>query len=107
MWTELFNTKVAAQAGNKIADHFLAAQADAGRKGRKSQSASEEALIHSLLLQVDREVRPLKLGIFRRAKFANTFKWRLLESGVGAAAADQVTRILLLHLSQKPQRGKS
>ena len=97
----MFNTKVAAEAGNKIADHFLAAQADSGRKGRKSQSSSQEALLHALLLQVDREVRPLKLGFFRRAKFANTFKWRLLESGVDAATVDQVTRIVLLHLGRK------
>ena len=107
MWTERFNTKVAADAGNKLAEQFLAARADADRKGRKAQSSSQEALVHSLLQQVDRDVRPLRLGIFRRAKLANTFKWRLLESGVDVAIADKLTKLLLLQIAQKPGVGKS
>ncbi len=101
MWTELFNTKVAADAGNKLADDFLAARADSGRK-KKAQASSQDTLVHSLLLQLDRDVRPLRLGIFRRAKLANTFKWRLLENGVDAAMTDKLTKLLLLQLSQKP-----
>jgi len=106
MWTERFNTKIAADAGNKLADHFLAARS-AAQKGRKGQSSSQEALVNSLLQKVDQDVRPLRLGIFRRAKLANTFKWRLLESGADVAVADKLTKLLLLQLSQKPGAGKS
>ena len=35
----------------------------------------------------------------KRAKFANTFKWRLLESGVQKEIADETTRMLVLNLS--------
>lgn len=107
MWTERFNTKIAADAGNKLADHFLAARTESNRKGRKGQPPSQEELVNSLLQQVDRDVRPLRLGIFRRAKLANTFKWRLIESGADAAIADKLTKLLLLQLSQKPGAGKS
>ena len=100
MWTKLFNTKVASDAGNRLADYFLAARADSGRK-KKAQALSQEALINSLLGELDRDVRPLRLGIFRRAKLANTFKWRLLEDGVDAALTDKLTKLLLLQLSQK------
>jgi hypothetical protein len=38
--------------------------------------------------------------MFRRAKLANTFKWRLLEKGVDPAVADQLTKLLLIQLSR-------
>jgi hypothetical protein len=101
MWTERFNTKIAAEVGKKLADHFLAATADRGRKGRKVDSSAQDAIVHSFLAQVDRDTQQLRLGIFRRAKLANTFKWRLVESGVDGAVADKLTRLLLLQLSKK------
>jgi hypothetical protein len=101
MWTERFNTKIAADVGNKLADHFLAVAADRGRKGRKAESSAQDAVVHSFLAQVDRDTQQLRLGIFRRAKLANTFKWRLLEKGVDGAVADKLTRLLLLQLSKK------
>ena len=102
MWIERFNTKIAVEVGNKLADQFLAARANPGRKGRKAQSSAPDVLVQSLLAQVDRDAQPLRLGIFRRAKLANTFKWRLLESGVDRALADHLTQLLLLRLSTKP-----
>jgi hypothetical protein len=52
---------------------------------------------------VDRDAQPLRLGIFRRAKLANTFKWRLLESGIDGKIADELTKLLLLQLAKKPK----
>jgi plasmid stabilization system protein ParE len=103
MWTERFNTRIAVEVGNKLADHFLAARANPGRNARKTPSSAQDALVQSLLAQVDRDVRPLRLGIFRRAKLANTFKWRLLEGGVDRAVADHLTQLLLLRLATKPK----
>lgn len=100
MWTERFNTKIAAEVGSKLADYVLAARADAGRKSRNAQSSTQDAMVQSFLAQVDRDARPLRLGIFRRAKLANTFKWRLLESGVDPAVVDNLTKLMLLQLSK-------
>ena len=102
MWTQRFNTRIAAEVGNKLADHFLEMTAARARKGRKAESSAQDAVVLSFLAQVDRDAQPLRLGIFRRAKLANTFKWRLLESGVDRALADHLTQLLLLRLSTKP-----
>lgn len=100
MWTERFNTKIAAEIGLKLADHVLAARAGTGRKSRNTQSSGQDAMVLSFLAQVDRDARPLRLGIFRRAKLANTFKWRLLESGVDGAVVDSLTKLMLVQLSK-------
>ncbi len=53
-----------------------------------------------LLRRADSEVRPLKLNFYKKAKFANSFKWRLIENGIARETADHVTQSLVLHLSQ-------
>jgi hypothetical protein len=95
-----FNTKVAVDAGGSLADQFLAAVAKSNAKRNPNNKAADHAkAIEAFLVQVDREVRPLRLGVFRRAKLANTFKWRLLDQGVDRVLADELTRMLLLRLT--------
>src|ERR1700744_2303666 len=53
-----------------------------------------------LLQRADREVRSLRLNFYKKAKFANSFKWRLIENGVAPETADDVTQSLVMHLSQ-------
>jgi hypothetical protein len=36
--------------------------------------------------------------MFRRAKLANSFKWRLLDGGFDPKLVDELTRMLLLRL---------
>ena len=93
------NTKVAVDAGGSLADQFLAAVAKSNAKRNPNKTPDQAKAIEAFLAQVDREVRPLRLGIFRRAKLANTFKWRLLDQGVDRALADELTRMLLLRLT--------
>src|SRR5271167_3500991 len=83
-----FNSREAAEIGTALADEFAA---------RASASGS----IEQLLQRADREVRALQLNFFKKAKFANSFKWRLIESGVARKIADEVTQSLVLHLSQR------
>ena len=98
MWLDWFSSRIAAQVGNSLADHFIAAAAVA--KGRRLPRPAEQAqAIQSFLARVDSEARPLRLGIFRKAKLANSFKWRLLDGGTDPALVDELTRMLLLRLS--------
>jgi hypothetical protein len=94
-----FNSKVAVEAGGSLADQFLAAVAKADTKRNPKKTPDQAKAIEAFLAQVDRDVRPLRLGVFRRAKLANTFKWRLLDQGVDRALADELTRMLLLRLT--------
>jgi len=98
MWLDWFSSRIAAEVGNSLADHFIAAAA--AMKGRRPARPAEQAqVIQSLLARVDSEARPLRLGMFRRAKLANSFKWRLLDRGLDPKLVDELTRMLLLRLA--------
>ena len=104
MWLDWFSSRIAVKVGSSLAEHFLAATA--ATKGRRSSSRSAERgsadranAIQSFLARVDSDARPLRLGMFRKAKLANSFKWRLLDGGTDPALVDEMTRMLLLRLS--------
>src|SRR5215470_11336424 len=98
-----FNTREAVEAGTALADDFL--QNDSGTRAnhgkRAPQGAEQEAqrLLERFLQRVDREVRRLKLNLFKRARLANSFKWRLLEKGVEQQVVDELTHALVLRMS--------
>ena len=91
-----FKAREAAEVGVALADEFAPAaapQLPTRKKGRLSP-------IEELLQRADREVRTLDLNFYQRARFANSFKWRLIENGVKRDVADDVTQSLIVHLSQ-------
>jgi tetratricopeptide (TPR) repeat protein len=96
MWLSRLNTRIAADVGKSLADQFIAVAPSPSAEGRRSASAERERgkALRTLLAGIDRDARPLELGFFRRAKLANTFKWRLLEHGVEPALADELTRMV-------------
>lgn len=101
MWLKAFDTREAVKFGHSLADQFLAGipQHDAGRK--KKRAGQQERALRTLIERIGREAPPLELGLMRRAKLANTFKWRLLEQGVDPALVDELTRMLVLRLAAK------
>ncbi len=92
MTLEWFNAKEAAKIGVALADQF-APQQTAGER---------DNVLQEILQRADLEVRGLRLNVYKKAKFANSFKWRLLENGVEKALADEITQTLVLHLSGNP-----
>ena len=83
-----FSGREAAEIGVTLADQF-APQTNTPASGSMEQ----------LLQRADSEVRPLRLNFYKKAKLANSFKWRLIENGVARETADEVTQSLVLHLS--------
>jgi len=101
MLLEWFNAQDAANAGVVLADSLAPSGAPRSAKGARQQEAGA---LQALLQRADREVRTLRLNFYKKAKFANSFKWRLIENGVEPSIADEVTQSLILHLSQdQPQ----
>src|SRR5260370_558100 len=98
MWFDRFSSRIAADVGNPLADYFMAAATSMDDR-RASRSAQRRKVIQSLLARVDSEARPLRLGMFRRAKLANSFKGRLLNGGADPALSDELAQMLLLRLS--------
>jgi tetratricopeptide (TPR) repeat protein len=88
----------AAEIGAALAEEF-APRSTSVVQG--SAQSSPSGSLEQLLRRADREVRPLQLNFYKKAKFANSFKWRLIENGVARKIADEVTQSLVVHLSQR------
>ena len=100
-----FGSAEATELATSLADGFLAQVARASSPARQRKAKLERqgrqyrSAVHKVLERVDREARPLQLNLFKRAKMANTFKWKLLENGIEREVADELTQALLLRLS--------
>jgi Flp pilus assembly protein TadD len=95
-----FDTRDAARAGAALADKFAPRVVPAAESGNTGINANSSDTLAQLLWHADSEVRSLRLNFYKKAKFANSFKWRLIENGVARDVADEVTQSLVLHLSQ-------
>lgn len=94
-----WDTREVVEIGTKLADCFrpqvrreLPADRDVHPFGIHPRE------LENFLKRVTREVGPLKLGLFRRAKLLNSFKWRLREHGFDSSEADQLTQMVLFQL---------
>ena len=100
MTLEWFDASEGSRIGVELADQFAPPQsAPVVTGGNSSAQRKQAGSLQALLDRADREVRGLRLNFYKKAKFANAFKWRLLENGVDKALADEVTQKLVLHLS--------
>src|SRR5580693_2228039 len=96
-----FGGREAAEVGTALADDFILQSASGpdARQRQKRSKSKEPQLLQKFLQRVDRETRPLKLNILRRATLANSFKWRLLEKGVEQNVVEELTRAVVLQLT--------
>lgn len=102
---EWFNAQVAVEAGTSLADKFAPPIGSRSVGGVKKRGFKEvRRSLQGILDRLDREIRVLRLNFYKRVKFANSFKWRLIENGVEKTMADQVTHSLLLRLCASPAR---
>src|SRR6266513_989463 len=97
-----FNSRQAAEVGAALADQFAPPTASQSITRSKKNPAQREgaAALPELLRRAERETRALGLNFFKKATFANSFKWKLLENGVERELADEVTRRLVLHIAR-------
>jgi tetratricopeptide (TPR) repeat protein len=92
------NGREAAEIGTSLAEELAPPGAFPATRGSPQDVAPGS--LQLLLKRADREVRPLQLNFYKKAKLANSFKWKLIENGVAREIADNVTQALVLHLSQ-------
>jgi tetratricopeptide (TPR) repeat protein len=74
----------AVNAGAELADSFPA------------QTTAD--YIREFIDRATDELRARKLSFYKRVRFANAFKWRLLEKGVTAETAHDITQTLLINI---------
>ena len=101
-----FNAGEAAKLGITLADQFASPAALGTTPARGSEGKRKEhtSAVDQLHERADREVRPLELNFYQKARFGNAFKWRLIENGVESGLADELTQSLILRLSQHQTR---
>jgi tetratricopeptide (TPR) repeat protein len=100
-----FDASEAAKIGAELADQFAPQPVTrSGTHDHQSASSKQGDDLRRILQKADREVRGLGLNFYKKAKFANSFKWRLIENGIEPSVADGVTQSLILHLSQDPSK---
>src|ERR1700688_2506185 len=105
MILEWFDASEAAKIGVGLADQFAPQQVTrAAMHGNQTAPSNHGDELHEILQRADRDVRTLRLNFYKKAKFANSFKWRLIENGVEPSVADEVTQSLILHLAQDQRK---
>lgn len=103
MLLDWFNAREAVEVGTSLADYFLPqTRPAASGNGAARRSVDTPADIQRFLQRVSREIRPLKLNLFKRAKLLNSFKWKLLEHGCDRSTVDNLTELLLMQISGGP-----
>jgi Tfp pilus assembly protein PilF len=83
-----FNASDAETVASELADQFSPPAKDG------------DAALRDLLRRADTDSRLTRLNFYKKARFANSFKWRLLEKGIEPKTAARVTHSLILHLSR-------
>jgi tetratricopeptide (TPR) repeat protein len=95
----------AVETGIALADQLAPrAVPDSLKHGAMKPQALVEAL-QEILARTDHWVRTANLNFYKRAKLANSFKWRLIENGVARATADEITQTLVLNMSVNRDEG--
>ena len=94
-----FDARHATEVGITLADQFAAQSAAQTDRWKKAKQADSADPVRKLLQRAEREARSLPLNFYKRAKLANAFKWRLVEKGLKATVAADVTQTLVMHLS--------
>jgi hypothetical protein len=93
-----FSAKTSENFGKDLAAFVLSElSTGAGRRDAKFTAKAEKALVRA-----DQRVRDFKaserLNVYKKAKLANAFLWKLRDSGCSAEYADQLTEWLSLRL---------
>ena len=101
MKLQWFNSREATEIGTAIANKVAPFVVTVSRGKGDAESAKGDKALAELIRRSANEVLSLRLNIYKEQGFANAFKWGLLDQGVTASAADQMTEFFLMHLSRK------
>ena len=96
-----FNAREAEKIALDLADQ-LAPRAPATASSGRAQAGKDGASgLPDLLRRANTDGRLAGLNFYKKARFANSFKWRLLENGVEPGTADSLTHSLVVELTRE------
>ena len=102
MLLNFLNARQAVAISSSLADQFIPrATPDAAKRAKKAKPGEAEEELRKFVQRIDSDARPLRLNLYKRAKLANSFKWKLLQNGVKPEFVNELTRMLLMRLAGK------
>jgi hypothetical protein len=90
-----FNATEAQQFGNSLAD-FLMERISTVDSGKADKAAKRQEVINKMLLQIEIFKANHKLNLYKKAKLANSFKWKLLDANYASEFVDEMTKLVLV-----------
>ncbi len=99
---EWFNAREATKLGIELAEQLVPRAAVPSETPGNQPTRESLASKLQMLFQQAEQLSGLRLNFFKKARLANSFKWRLRENGVEGSLADEVTQGLVLQLSGNP-----
>ncbi len=93
-----FDAREAQQFGVTLADFLMERIPPTAVDDSEEFSLKRQEALHKMRLQIEVFKVEHKLNLFKKAKFGNAFKWKLLDAGYATEFADHLTRALLLRM---------
>jgi hypothetical protein len=83
--------KPAADEGNRKQRRMLKG------KGKNKENDPVQATLRKLVIRISAFEARKKANIYKKAKFANAFKWKLIEAGYDSGFVDDLAKELVIH----------
>lgn len=89
--------ELATELADRVARHFPPiSEAKLAKLGGRKRL---ESVLKTVIEDIDDQELPKKLGWFRKARFGNIFRWRLVELGYSQGFVEALTEGLVTHLA--------
>ncbi|MBV8635286.1 MAG: hypothetical protein JO002_12405 [Burkholderiaceae bacterium] len=92
-----FDARDAQQFGETLANFFME-RVPANDTGSKAPVSKKQEAVEKMGLQIQVFKVNHKLNLYKKAKLANSFKWKLLDTGYQPDMVDELTRTILIKL---------
>ena len=92
-----FDASEAQKFGTTLADFYIEriTAEDAGTKDKST--AKQQEVVTKMLLQIQIFKANHKLNLYKKAKLANSFKWKLMDANYQPEIVDELTKTLLVN----------
>jgi len=92
-----FDASEAQKFGTTLADFYIE-RIPAEDSGNKDKSAAkQQEILTKMLLQIQIFKANHKLNLYKKAKLANSFKWKLMDANYQPEIVDELTKTVLVN----------
>jgi hypothetical protein len=90
-----FDAGEAKKFGESLARFFLERVPKASQKADKEFAKKVDFVLEKMAVQIVQFKQQHKLNTYKKAQLGNVFKWALLDAGIAADYADEMTKWLM------------